>query len=147
MNRFTFLFGILLIIMGYLMIRNLYFYRPSTLPELVEHGLIEPVEDMVHPILQTIRDVAPNVSGLRDWLPAVRRRYVPNPYGYGGLDPSTGKVRKGGDGSGIPDAVSVGWWNGEIPVVQRQLSSVHDSESIPSPQVAPVGWWGEDMNL
>jgi len=148
MNRYTPLYAILLIafvILGYLMIRNVFFYRPSTLPELVEHGLIEPVQDAMEPILQTLSDLAPNVSGLRDLLP--RRRYVPNPYGYGGLDPATGEARKGGDGSGIPREVNVGWWNGEIPVVNRSLSSVHDSEDIPVPKVAQVGWWGDDMNL
>ena len=129
------------------MIRNLFFYKPATLPELVEHGLIEPVEQVIDPVMQTLTDISPNVSGLRNWLPFPKRRYVPNKYGYGGLDPSTGELRKGGDGSGIPDEVNVGWWNGEIPFVNRELSSVHDSEEIPSTKVTSVGWWGDDMLL
>jgi len=147
MNRFYFLYGIILVVLGYMMIHNLYFYRPSTMPELIEHGLVEPIQDAVDPLLQTLSDVAPKVSGLRDWLGFPKKQYVANKYGYGGLDPSTGELRKGGDGSGIPDQVDVGWWNGEISFVDRQLSPVHDSEVIPPPKVASVGWWGDDMNL
>lgn len=147
MTGYSFLYAILLIVIGYLSIRNLYFYQPATLPELVEHGLIEPVQDVMNPILQTLSDIAPNVSGLRDWLPFPRKKYIPNRYGYGGIDPSTGDVRKGGDGMGIPNHVEVGWWNGEIPIIDRSLSPVHDSEEIPSPQVVSVGWWGDSFNL
>jgi hypothetical protein len=128
---FTFLF---FLVVAYLLVRQVYFHRPSVLEPvnaLVQHGLLEPVQGMV-----------PAVSRLVDWLPA-SRKYVPNPYGYGGLDPAGGE-RKGGNGRGIPDEVSVGWWNGEHSYPEKHLSPVQDSEEIPSAQVVNVGWWGDE---
>lgn len=122
------------VIVGYLLVRHIYFRHPvvfEPVNALVQHGLIEPITEIV-----------PAVSRLADWLPA-RKKYVPNPYGYGGLDPSGG-VRKGGNGSGIPDEVSVGWWNGDVSYSDKHLSPVQDSEDIPPVKVADVGWWGED---
>ena len=122
-----------LIVVGYLLVRHVFFHHPvvfEPVNALIQHGLIEPITHVV-----------PAVSRLTDWLPA-RTKYVPNPYGYGGLDPSGG-VRKGGNGSGIPDEVSVGWWNGDISYPEKTLSPVQDSEDIPSAKVADVGWWGD----
>jgi hypothetical protein len=128
-----------LLFLGYLLIPHVYLQRPTLFEpvnQLVQHGLIEPIQSLS----------LPSIQSLSDWIPFPKRRYTPNPYGYGGLDPSGG-TRKGGDGSGIPDAVSVGWWNGEIPYSDRSLSPVQDTESIPEPKVAQVGWWGDHFLL
>lgn len=129
-----------LIFLGYLLIPHVYFHHPKVFEpvnQLVQQGLIEPIQSLS----------IPQIQSLSDWIPFPKRRYTPNPYGYGGLDPSGG-VRKGGDGSGIPDAVSVGWWNGDLSYSDRSLFPVQeDTESIPEPKVAPVGWWGDHLLL
>ena len=133
-------FLLFFLLASYVIVRLIYFNHPAVLEPvnaLVQRGLIEPIES-VFPGVQNL----PVVQRLMDWLPA-SKKYIPNPYGYGGLDPSGGE-RKGGNGSGIPDAVSVGWWNGDISYPEKQLSPVQDSEEIPSAKVADVGWWGED---
>lgn len=130
--RYAFLLFFLLI--SYLLVRHVYFHHPAVLEPvsaLVQHGLIEPISEFV-----------PAIQRLADWLP-ISKKYSPNQYGYGGLDPSGGE-RKGGDGSGIPDVVPVGWWNGDISYSEKQLSPVQDSEEIPPVKVANVGWWGDD---
>jgi hypothetical protein len=105
----------------------------------------ETLKDMIQHPFQVLQDAVPSVSRLSDWLGLPLRRYTPNPYGYGGLDPSGGE-RKGGDGRGIPDAVEVGWWKGEeVTYPERRLSPVQDEASTPpEPRVADVGWWGDD---
>lgn len=126
------LYGFLLFLLGYLLVRHVYTRHPKVMEPvnaLVQHGLIQPVMSL------------PAVQSLKDLLPA--RKYVPNPYGYGGLDPAGGE-RKGGNGRSIPEEVDVGWWNGQITYPDRQLSPVQEFESVPEPQVAEVGWWGED---
>jgi hypothetical protein len=126
------LYGVLLLLLGYLLVRHVYTHPPRVFEPvraLVQHELLEPVLSL------------PAVQNLKALLPA--KTYRPNRYGYGGLDPAGGE-RKGGDGRSIPDEVEVGWWNGRIEYPDRQLSPVQDSESIPEPQVAEVGWWGSD---
>lgn len=129
-----------LIFLGYILIPHVYFHHPTVFEpvnELVQHHLIEPIQSIS----------IPQINKLSDWIPFPKRRYTPNPYGYGGLDPSGG-VRKGGDGSGIPDVTPVGWWNGEITYSNRSLSPIQDdNESIPETKIAPVGWWGENLLL
>lgn len=109
--------------------------------------------DAAQPIVPSLRRSGP-METLKEWGSSLVRAvtpsplpkskgYVPNRYGYGGMDPSGG-LRRGGDGHGIPDEVDVGWWNGEVSYPERQLSPVVDSETIPSPQVHEVGWWGDD---
>jgi hypothetical protein len=119
---------------SYLLVRQVYFHHPTVLEpvnSLIQKGLMEPITEIV-----------PAISRLVDWLPPTNK-YVPNRYGYGGLDPAGG-VRKGGDGSGIPNEVEVGWWNGDISYPEKHLSPVQDSEEIPSEKVVSVGWWGDD---
>lgn len=126
------LYGLLLLLLGYLLVRHVYTHHPRVLEPvnaLVQSGLLEPVLSL------------PAVQSLKALLPA--KKYAPNRYGYGGLDPAGG-VRKGGDGQGIPEEVEVGWWNGHIQYPDRQLSPVQDSESVPEPQVVEVGWWGSE---
>lgn len=126
------LYGLLLFLLGYLLVRHVYTHHPKVMEPvntLIQHGLLEPVMSL------------PAVQHLRALLPA--KEYVPNRYGYGGLDPAGGE-RKGGDGRGIPEEVDVGWWNGRVEYPDRQLSPVQESASIPEPQVAEVGWWGKD---
>lgn len=121
-----------LLLVGYLLVRYVYTHHPTVLEPvnlLVKHGLIEPVQEVLH------------VSGLGDVLRQRPKR--PNRYGYGGMDPS-GKERKGGDGSRIPEEVEVGWWNGEISYPERHLSPVQDTDTLPQPQIADIGWWGDD---
>lgn len=128
----TILYGLLLLLLGYLLVRHVYTHHPQVLEPvnaLIEHGLMEPVLAL------------PAVRNLKALFP--RKKYAPNPYGYGGLDPAGGE-RKGGNGQGIPDEVEVGWWNGRIEYPDRQLSPVQDSEELPEPQVADVGWWGSE---
>lgn len=126
------LYGALLFLLAYLLVRYVYVHHPTVMEPvnaLVQHGLIEPILSI------------PAIQELKALLP--RKKYVPNRYGYGGLDP-TGGERKGGNGRHIPDAVDVGWWNGQIEYTDRQLSPVQDSESVPEPQVSEVGWWGSE---
>lgn len=123
------LYGALLFLLGYLLVRHVYIQHPHPVNELVQHGLLEPILSL------------PAVQSLKALLPA--RKYVPNRYGYGGLDPAGGE-RKGGNGRGIPEEVDVGWWNGPIEYPNRQLSPLQDSEGPAEPQVVEVGWWGKD---
>ena len=109
-------------------------------PDSVEKVIVAPLREVTGPIRQMVAE-----SRLSDWIPVPLRRYTPNPYGYGGLDPAGGE-RKGGNGRGIPDAVAVGWWKGEeVMYPERKLSSVEDTREEPAkPMVADVGWWGDD---
>ena len=136
----TVFYGILLFFMAYILLR-LFPVRPVVSP------------DEAQPIVPSLRVSGP-VETLKKWGSSLVRAlapsslpkskgYVPNRYGYGGMDPSGG-LRRGGDGRGIPDEVDVGWWNGEVSYPVRELSPVVDSETIPSPQVHDVGWWGDD---
>ena len=122
-----------LLCVGYLLVRYISFHpvRLEPVQAMVQQGLIEPVMSVI-----------PAIQRMIDWQP-VSKKYVPNKYGYGGLDPAGGE-RKGGDGSGIPDDVSVGWWNGNVTYSEKRLSSVQDVEDIPSTKEVGVGWWGDD---
>lgn len=104
-------------------------------------------EEVARPlrVLQDVMGESLQGTPLSRWLGLPPKRYVPNPYGSGGLDPAGGE-RKGGNGRGIPDQVEVGWWTGEdVTYPVRRLSPVHDEEQRPpEAKVAEVGWWGED---
>ena len=130
-------FLLFLLVVGYLIVRHVASQHPTIyrpVQKVIQQEILEPIGQ--------IYEGVPALQRLRDWLPRPRP-YLPNPYGYGGLDPAGGE-RKGGDGRGIPDAVSVGWWNGDISYSEKRLSPVEDTERIPDPQVAEVGWWGDD---
>jgi hypothetical protein len=129
---------LLFLLMGYFFVRRLYF-RPIQLDgSLIQHG--SPIQ---YDIMKPINDMIPSIKQLTDWIPG-SKKYAPNQYGYGGIDPATGNERKGGDGNGIPDEISVGWWNGNISYSEKHLSPVQDSEEIPSAKISHVGWWGDD---
>jgi len=83
----------------------------------------------------------PTKYGQGTFWPKSGKGYVPNKYGSGGADPSGG-MRKGGDGSGIPSKVNVGWWNGPIDIPNRSISTIYDDSDIPEPMIADIGWWG-----
>jgi hypothetical protein len=85
----------------------------------------------------------PTKYGQGSFYPKSGKGYVPNKYGSGGPDPSGG-MRKGGDGSGIPSEVDVGWWNGPIDVPERSISGIYDNNAdIPEKMIADIGWWGD----
>ena len=129
----SFLWVVFIVLVGYLLIQHV-----STSHPAIAVGVTDRV---ITPLQQVVKQGV--MVPLQRILPL--RRYTPNPYGYGGLDPSGGE-RKGGDGRGIPDAVEVGWWKGEeVTYPERRLSPVQDEASTPpEPRVADVGWWGDD---
>jgi hypothetical protein len=135
--RYVLFFVVL--VLGYFLVQHVRLSHPSVAAG-VEKGIVAPLRAVTEPIMQMVTE-----SRLSDWIPVPLRRYTPNPYGYGGLDPAGGE-RKGGNGSGIPDAVAVGWWKGEeVMYPDRKLSSVEDTREEPAkPMVAEVGWWGDD---
>lgn len=127
---------VLLFLVAWLLVRHVYTQHSEVLApvsRMVESGILEPAEEVAQ------------VTGLRDVLQTVKRavRGKPSQWGYGGMDPAGGE-RKGGNGRGIPDAVSVGWWNGSIMYPERSISPVTDVEEPKSAQVVDVGWWGDD---
>lgn len=146
MNKVLTLFFLLLI--GYLVVNYVGRSHPevqAAAEELVQQGVVKPLR-----AIQEIIALPLQGTRLSDWIPQTlglfpRRRYVPNPYGYGGLDPAGGE-RKGGNGLGIPQQVDVGWWTGqEVTYPERRLSPVQDEQqSPPLATVAEVGWWGDD---
>lgn len=128
---------VLLFVLAWLLVRHVY----------TQHSdVLSPVTSLVESGLMGAEEVA-RVTGLRDVLQNVkqslRRPYRPSQWGYGGMDPAGGE-RKGGNGRGIPDAVSVGWWNGPITYPQRSISPVTDAEQPKEAQIVDVGWWGDD---
>ncbi len=135
-----FLFLALFLFIGYILMVQRARAHSSPL-DMIQQGVTVP--------LQVLQDAAsslsPSLPRLSDWIPFPQRRYAPNPYGYGGLDPEGGE-RKGGNGLGIPHAVDVGWWKGEdVTYPERKLFPVQDEKQAPTqPQVADVGWWGDD---
>lgn len=135
--RYVLFFVVL--VLGYFLVQHVRLSHPFV-AEGVEKVIVAPLREVTEPIRQIVAE-----SRLSDWIPVPLRRYSPNPYGYGGLDPAGGE-RKGGNGRGIPDAVSVGWWKGEaVMYPERKLSSVEDTQEEPAkPMVADVGWWGDD---
>jgi len=138
----SFLSVVLLVLAGYLLLQHVSVSQPSS-STTVTRSVVTPLQHMMEQgLVAPLQRALPRLS---DWLGLPLRRYTPNPYGYGGLDPSGGE-RKGGDGRGIPDAVEVGWWKGEeVTYPERRLSPVQDEASVPpEPRVADVGWWGDD---
>lgn len=136
-----------LLIVGYFLAFHVNVSHPIMLQQaqaLVQQGVIEPIRVIQEAVAQPFQG-----SRLSDWIPQTLgltpRRYVPNPYGYGGLDPAGGE-RKGGNGLGIPNQVNVGWWTGEeVTYPARRLSPIQDEEQAPpEAKVAEVGWWGDD---
>ncbi len=135
--RYALFFVVL--VLGYFLVQHVRLSHPSVAAS-VDKAIVAPLRAVTAPIQEMVAE-----SRLSDWIPFPPRRYVPNPYGYGGLDPAGGE-RKGGNGRGIPDAVSVGWWKGEEVIYpERKLSSVEDTQEEPAkPMVADVGWWGDN---
>jgi hypothetical protein len=136
--RATIGYGILLFGVAYLLLQ---FFYPAMGASVGVRGGVDTLIQQGVSSVASLPQVASLLEPIKEWL-GVKKGYVPNKYGYGGINPSGG-LRKGGNGRGIPDEVSVGWWNGTISYPDKHLSPVVDSESIPEPVVTEVGWWGE----
>jgi hypothetical protein len=148
----TVIYGALFFIFLYVMIRDLYtvIYTPGT-PTLynspIAQRLFPNATNKIDPLWGYnslgMYSGDPTKYGQGSFYPRSGKGYVPNKYGSGGMDPSGGE-RKGGDGSGIPSEVNVGWWNGEIEQPQRTIQTIYDQgeASIPEPKIANIGWWG-----
>lgn len=149
----TVIYGILFLIILYVMVRNLYtvIYTPGTSTlynSPVVQRLFPNERNKLAPLwgYNSLGMYSGDSTkyGQGQFWPKSGKGYVPNKYGSGGMDPSGGE-RKGGNGSGIPSEVNVGWWNGTIEQPERNIQTIYDDYLIPSPKIADIGWWGDSF--
>lgn len=148
MNYLTYLYGILLGLFLFMVIRSLYsvYYTPG-----VQTLYNSPVTQQLFP--NALKKLYPtwgyNSAGMYDnqpfrfgadkFWPKSGQGYKPTKYGYGGPSPMGGERQT----LPIPKEVPVGYW-GKTPQYVKPIDvPVQGQETIPSEKVVEVGWWNE----
>lgn len=147
----TFIYGVVIIIALYMLIRMLYsvYYTPGSTTVYnspVSQTLFPGATNKLFPTwgynqLGMYKE-DPTKFGQGQFWPESGKGFVPNKYGSGGPSPSGGMRGTDSNGNQIPVEVPIGHWGGQTyePVNKVSLD-IYDNSSQHVKYVTDVGWW------